>query len=199
MFKRFQTSSRKSSVSVCVLYIPLPWCIIIPFLLHQTCDFSSRCIKYTCRHSSFYSQYIIWGTKKKRRRRRNFRVPVSDVVPFICLGALVNNFFSILMLSCFIQVDKFKYQPTLKCPNTSSQNTFFFHSLLFSSFYLQIYLLIHFYLFKNKISDKKLFFLFLFWKEKGTRFFVYESKKKNFLIYLEPKTEKLRFRISFHI
>ncbi len=180
MFKRFQTSSRKSSVSVCVLYIPLPWCIIIPFLLHQTCDFSSRCIKYTCRHSSFYSQYIIWGTKKKRRRRRNFRVPVSDVVPFICLGALVNNFFSILMLSCFIQVDKFKYQPTLKCPNTSSQNTFFF--ILYSSLlsiYRYIYLSISIYL-KIKFQTKNFSFFFYFEKKKEQDFLYTRVKKKTF-------------------
>lgn len=81
----------------------------------------------------------------------------------LCLGALVNNFFSIVMLSCFIQVDKFKYQPSLNVPTLHPENTFCLYR----------YLLIHFYLFKNKFQTKaKLFFFF---EKKGTRF-LYQKK-----------------------
>lgn len=146
MFKRFQTSSAKVQ---CRVY--LPWCIIIPFLLHQTCDFSSRCIKYTC-----HQLFSIW-------EKETF-VPVSSFR--LCLGALVNNFFSILMLSCFIQVDKFKYQPSLNVPTLHPKTLFLSADICLS---ISIYLKINF------------------------------RQKRNFLIYLEPKTEKLRFRISFHI
>lgn len=136
MFKRSETSSGKVQ---CRVY--LPWCIIIPFLLHQTCDFSSRRIKYTC-----HQLFIVYGKKKLSSPFLSFR---------LCLGALVNNFFSIRMLSCFIQVDKFKYQPTLNVPTLHPKTPFLSTDIL----------LIHFYLFKNKFQTRTKLFFFLVQKK----------------------------------
>lgn len=162
MFKRFQTSSGKVQ---CRVY--LPWCIIIPFLLHQTCDFSSRCIKYTC-CQLFSAVYIIHVFVYIWIKKKLSFVPVSSFRS--CLGAFVNNFFSILTL-CWCRVS-FRWINLNTNPLWMSQH--FIPKTLFLS--TDIYLSISIYL-KINFRQNETF------QKKEQKILRSETKKKLFDLF----------------